>query len=302
MNFTPESLQNAFVQNYLHDSLVCTVQPTQEKFEDAMRFLSEGERSDFIALHNVVTAFNEVLNTDPKEINAEDPKIRQIANNYYTLADRGGLPVNYRIEMFDNLLKYTDKHVHGNTIYATVLEQISRLSGSNDDAQNRFGKLLYFHHRGIEPSQYFAHMQKIYFRMQNKDKFEQISELGIATDLRVKNGKVSKVVSAQSKWPPEKRRERLEKIESALSNPLWTSAERISLAEEALKLCTKNGRSRHQNFNSQYDLHNLLLHEYAGKDKAKYNMHLAECNRWNRAIIALDKNTPRADDFNPDFR
>lgn len=302
MNFRPESLQNAFVQNYLHDSLACAVSPTKEKFEDALLFLSESERNDFIVLHNVVAAFNEVLNADPKKVNTEDEKIRQIANNYYTLADKGNLPTHYRIQMFDNMLNYTDKHVHNNTIYAAVLEQMSKLAGSNDDEQNRFGKLLYFHRRNIEPSLYFAHMQKIYFRMQNKDKFEQADQLGIVTELRVKNGKVSRVVSAQSKWTPEKRRERLEKIESAISNPLWTAEERIQLAEEALKLCTKNERSRHLNFNSQFDLHNLLMHEYAGKDTAKYNMHLAECNRWNRAIIALDRNTPRADDFNPNFR
>lgn len=302
MKFSPQSLQNAFVQNYLRNSLLYAVVPTKESFEDAARFLPNAERYDFIAFNDIVTKFNEVLQESPKYIKADDENIRKIANDYYTAAAQNDLPVNYRIEMFDNLLNYTDKHAHNNKIYASVLEQMSRLTGTNDEKQNCFGKMLHFHRRGLEPDVYFAYMQKIYFRMQDKTKFEETGQLGIFTKLRPQKGKTTTVIPAHSSWPAEKRRERLEKIEAVYKDKFWTAEERIALAEEALKLFPNNGRSRHENFKSQYDLHNFLMNEYAGKDVAKYNEHMAECSRWNKARITLDRNTPRPDDRDPNTR
>ena len=298
MKFSPQSLQNAFVQNYLRDSILYSRIPEKNSFEDAIEFLPSGERSDFIALNDVVIAFNKVYNEDPKNIDSSDEKIRKIANDYYAIADTSELPVNYRLEMFDNLLNYTDKHAPNNRIYAAILEKMSTLAGNNDDTQNLYAEMLYFHHRNIDPKLYFAYMQKIYFRMKNKNKFKRTDQLGIVTVMRAKKGKITTAVAPVKEWPPEKRKERLEKIESVVKNNFWTPEERIIMAEEALKLCTKNGRTRHENFMSQFNLHNFLLHEYAGKNEEKYCKHLAERNRWENAIIALDKHTPRIDDPN----
>lgn len=317
MKFSPQSLQNAFLQNYLRNSLLYALVPTKESFEDAAGFLSNTERHDFIAFNDVVTKFNELLDKDPKYVNTDDENIRKIANDYYTLAFQEGLPVNYRVEMFDNLLNYTDKHVHSNKIYASILELISRLTGTNDDAQNRFGKRLYLHSHGLEPNLYFAYMQKIYFRMQDKTKFERVDQLGIFTKLRPQKGKTITIIPAHSSWPTDKRRERLEKIEAVYKDKFWTTEdrialvgkdkfwtaeERIALAEEALKLFPNNGRSRHVNFHSQLDLHIFLKQEYKNKDETKSDKHLKEQQRWENDIIALDRHTLHPDDLNPNMR
>ena len=302
MKFSPQSLQNAFVQNYLRNSLLYAIVPTKESFEDAARFLSNAERYDFAAFNDVVTKFNKVLEEDPKYIKSDDENIRKIANDYYTMAFQEDLPANYRIEMMDNLLNYTDKHAHNNKTYASILEQMSRLTGTNDEAQNRFGKMLHLHRRGLDPNIYFAYMQKIYFRMQDKTKFEETDQLGIFTKLRPQKGKTTTVIPAYSSWPADKRRERLEKIEAVYKDKFWTTEERIALAEEALKLFPNNGRSRHVNFHSQLDLHIFLKQEYKNKDETKSDKHLKEQQRWENSIIALDRHTPHPDDLNPNMR
>lgn len=302
MKFSPQSLQNAFVQNYLREALLYAVVPSKESFEDAARFMPNAERYDFIAFNDVVTKFNEVLQENPKYVKSDDENIRKIANDYYKMAFQEDLPANYRIEMMDNLLNYTDKHAPNNRTYASILEQMSLLTGTDDEKQNRFGKMLHFHRRGLDSKIYFAHMQKIYFRMQDKTKFEEKDQLGIYTKLRPQKGKTTTVIPAYSSWPADKRRERLEKIEAVYKSNFWSAEERIALAEEALKLFPNNGRSRHENFKSQHDLHNFLMNEYAGKDIAKYNEHMSECVRWNKARIALDRNTPRPDDRDPNMR
>lgn len=300
MNFSPQLLQNAFFQNYLNKTILHSSSDTKEVFEDVSCFLSGAQLNDFIAFNDTVTKFNELLNIDPEDGLLPDEKhLQKIAHDFSLYAHQKDMPYRYRLKMLENLLFYVGKHMHNNQAYADILEKVSILTGPNDDSQRRYGKDLLFHRRGLDPIFYLAHMQKIYFRMQNKLDFEpiQLEQLGIFTTVKQQKNKQVMVIPAYKKWPPEKRNERLQKIETMLyKSDIFTSKERILLAEEAVELCSNNGRSRTMNFNSKAKLHELLRDEYCGKDIPKYKEHFREWNRWLNAIDSLERHTP----YHPD--
>lgn len=284
MQFSQEQLNNVFMQKYLFKCLA-SASDLNAELEDLRPFYTKEKFIILEAFNSRVQEFNKLSNLDAgDELN---PQEREIVASYDRLiAEPTGLPAAYRKKMYSNLLWCIDKHGLGNHYYCEVLDRQVQLM-NNDNELNLAAKQLIFHNKRRD-ADFLAFMQKIYFKMQHKERFAYRDMIGLPDTRHIANN-TRKNVDNPKNWSKEERYSRLEVILQIYKKNLDVD-DKIALLEEGLKTAENNGNSRTYNFvakrNFCSELRDKYLDIYEFDLADKYHL---EAEKWQRSIVqAMD--------------
>jgi hypothetical protein len=237
---------------------------------------------ELVLFDKTVRDFEEMSDTDDLDI--ETPKARETTEKYENLIDKSNIYPENKAALYNTLLNHIEKYNGGNTWFMSVLRKKSAVLAQGDDTElNMSAKQAFFHRRNVKPAEYLNLMHQLYAKMNDKERFTFLNELGLSLDKRRK-----KIASA-TRMSTEQRSRRLAIIRSIISEPLPIKM-RVDLLEEALTLANNNNKIRSNNFELKRDICRELSHYYqATGNTQKAKQYGDDIGKWQRSItLAMD--------------